>query len=169
MLIQGAKLNDLKGDMITIQVPLHFVDELRKYSPDDLITVEIKRPKDKRTLKQNAYIWEIVHQIDKKINGFNSDEFGIYKQIIRNAKIKSIYIQTVEEAKKELEAMFRYVEEVERRTTDKGDSVLYRCYYGTSKFTKEEMARFIDALIDRAYQEDIDIHHYEEFFERGKE
>lgn len=162
MVIQGAKLHNLVGDRVTIQVPYHFIDELKNYSPDDLISVEIKRPRDKRTLKQNAYIWEIISQIDRRLNGFNSDEFSIYKQILKEAKIKSVYIQTVEEAKRDLEGLFRYVEEVERRSSEKGDSVLFRCYYGTSKFTKEEMARFIEALIDRAYQEGIDVYHYEE-------
>ena len=166
MLIQGAKIKDLKGSVVEIEIPLHKLDYIKKLKPNDLVSVEIKRPKDKRTLKQNAYIWEIIHQIDLKVNGFNSDEFSIYKQLVKEAKVKSVYIQTVEGAKKDLENLFRYVEEVERRTTDKGESILYRCYYGTSKFTKEEMARFIDVLIDRAYKEDIDVYNYEEVLRR---
>lgn len=160
MLIHNAKLQDLIGNIITIEIPKNSVDEMEKFRPNEYVTIEIKKPKDKRTLKQNAFIWEIIHQIDRKVNGFKTDEFSIYKELIKESKIKCIFIQTVEEAKKELEATFRYVEEIEKRNSEKGQSVLYRCYYGTSKFTKQEMTDFIEALIDRAYKEGIDICNY---------
>ena len=74
MLIQGAKLGKLVGDQLTITIPLHTVEELKKFKPDDLVSIEIKRPKDKRSSQQNRYIWEIISQIDQKINGYDSDE-----------------------------------------------------------------------------------------------
>ena len=163
MLIQGAKLGKLVGDQLTITIPLHTVEELKKFKPDDLVSIEIKRSKDKRSSQQNRYIWEIISQIDQKINGYDSDEWTIYKQLLRQAKIKTLYFETTPEAKTALQQTFRLVEEHERRTSAKGiETVVFRCYFGTSKFTKEEMSSFIEALITRAYQEDIDIYQYEQ-------
>lgn len=169
MLIHGAKLGNLVGDLLTIEIPLHAVEGLKKFKPDDLVTIEIKRPKDKRTIQQNRYIWEIISQIDKKINGYASDEWSIYKSLVQEAKIKTLYFETVPEAKSALEATFRVVEEHEHRTSAKGvETVVFRCYFGTSHFTKEEMANFIEVLINRAYKEGIDVYQYEQILRREK-
>lgn len=167
-MIHGAKLGNLIADQLTITIPLHAVEGLKRFKPDDLVSIEIKRPKDKRTAQQNSYIWEIIHQIDQKINGYATDEWGIYKQLLKEAKIKTLFLETVPDAKKELELAFRIVEEHEKRTSNKGvETILFRCYYGSSTFTKEEMGRFIEFLIHRAYQEGIDVYQYEQYL-RGE-
>lgn len=156
-------LGELSGTNLTMEFPAHSIEKLKKFKPGDLCTVEIKRPKDKRTLEQNRLIWLIIGLIDKRINGYFSDEMSIYCSLIRQAKIKTQYFETLEAAKGHLEEVYRVVEEIERRVSEKGiETVLYRCYIGTSKFTKEEMSDFIEVLINRAYQEGLDIHHYEE-------
>jgi len=156
-MISYARLGELRGQELKIILPGHDIEKMKQFAPGEVVKLEIKRQKDKRTLKQNRYIWLIISMIDEKINGYCSDEMNIYCQIIEQAKIKTDYIQTLEVAKPRLEDIYRVVKEVEKR----GNSVLYRCYLGTSQFTKEEMARFIEVLIDRAYQEDIDVLQYE--------
>ena len=156
-MISYARLGELRGQELKVILPEHDLEKMKQFAPGEVVKVEIKRQKDKRTLKQNRYIWLIISMIDEKINGYCSDEMNIYCQIIEQAKIKTDYIQTLEGAKKRLEDIYRVVKEIEKR----GNSVLYRCYLGTSQFTKEEMTRFIEVLINRAYQEDIDVLQYE--------
>lgn len=156
-MISYARLGELRGNELKVILPGHDIEKMKQFAPGEVVKLEIKRQKDKRTLKQNRYIWLIISMIDEKINGYCSDEMNIYCQIIEQAKIKTDYIQTLEGAKKRLEDIYRVVKEVEKR----GNSVLYRCYLGTSQFTKEEMTRFIEVLINRAYQEDIDVLQYE--------
>lgn len=156
-MISYARLGELRGQELKVILPEHDIEKLKQFAPGEVVKLEIKRQKDKRTLKQNRYIWLIISMIDEKINGYCSDEMNIYCQIIEQAKIKTDYIQTLEAAKPRLEDVYRVVKEVEKR----GNSVLYRCYLGTSQFTKEEMTRFIEVLINRAYQEDIDVLQYE--------
>ena len=156
-MISYARLGELRGQELKITLPEHDLEKLKQFAPGEVVKLEIKRQKDKRTLKQNRYIWLIISMMDEKINGYCSDEMNIYCQIIEQAKIKTDYIQTLEGAKKRLEDIYRVVKEIEKR----GNSVLYRCYLGTSQFTKEEMTRFIEVLINRAYQEDIDVLQYE--------
>ena len=156
-MISYARLGELRGQELKVILPEHDIEKLKQFAPGEVVKLEIKRQKDKRTLKQNRYIWLIISMIDEKINGYCSDEMNIYCQIIEQAKIKTDYIQTLEAAKPRLEDVYRVVKEVEKR----GNSVLYRCYLGTSQFTKEEMTRFIEVLINRAYQEDSDVLQYE--------
>lgn len=156
-MISYARLGELRGNELKVILPGHDIEKMKQFAPGEVVKLEIKRQKDKRTLKQNRYIWLIISMMDEKINGYCSDEMNIYCQIIEQAKIKTDYIQTLEGAKKRLEDIYRVVKEVEKR----GNSVLYRCYLGTSQFTKEEMTRFIEVLINRAYQEDIDVLQYE--------
>lgn len=156
-MISYVRFGELRGNELKIILPGHDLEKMKQFAPGEVVKLEIKRQKDKRTLKQNRYIWLIISMIDEKINGCCSDEMNIYCQIIEQAKIKTDYIQTLEGAKKRLEDIYRVVKEIEKR----GNSVLYRCYLGTSQFTKEEMTRFIEVLINRAYQEDIDVLQYE--------
>lgn len=124
--------------------------------------LDIKEIKGKRTLQQNAYIWALIHEIDRAINGHRSDEMSIYCNLIEMSNIRVIPLETIEAAKPELEKSFRVVREVERRKSIKGtDTVVYKCYFGTSVFDKEEMSRFIDNLLDHATEEGIDIAYYD--------
>lgn len=156
-MVTYATVEQIKGNKVTLTIPLHDIEKLLKFEPADAVRVEIKRQKNKRSLEQNKYIWQLISLIDEKINGFVGDEMTIYCQVIEEARIKTEYIQTLEEAKKYLEETFRVVKEIERR----GNSVLYRCYIGTSQFTKEEMSRFIEVLINRAYREGLDVLEFE--------
>ncbi|EJU22599.1 hypothetical protein HMPREF1143_1724 [Peptoanaerobacter stomatis] len=165
-----AKINDIVERNITITLSNNC--DIKKIKTDiekdKEYLIKIEDIKSKRTLQQNKYIWEIISQIDKKINGYMSDEMSIYISLIKQAKIKTVYIETVEEAKKELLKVFRYVEDVEDRVSSKGiKTVLYRCYYGTSKFDKKEMADFIECLINYSYEVGIDIYGYEQML-RGR-
>ena len=146
-MITDAVLGELNGQDLTIRFPENAIEKLQKFKPNDVCTVEIKRPKDKRSLEQNAYIWKIIDLIDKKVNGYCSDKMSIYCSIIKEAGIKTDYIQGLEEIKSRLEEIYRVVELVEYRATEKAATVLYRCYIGTSQFTKSEMSDFIEVLM----------------------
>lgn len=158
-------LKSVLNGIAMIEIPKHNLEELESYK-DELCTIEIKKIKDTRTLRQNRYIWVVIGLIDEKINGTESDEMSIYQQIVKQAKIKTEYMQTLEKAKPNLEKVFRAVEEIERRESNGTETVLYRCYYGTSTFTKKEMADFIEVLITTAYNYGLDINQYEEYLRK---
>ena len=156
------------GNRLTVEIPAHALEDLERYQQGDNCKLELTRPKDKRTLEQNKYIWVILDLIDKKINGYQSDIWNLYKQLVKQARIKIEYFETLEDAKPYLEETFRVVEEVERRTSAKGkETVLYACYPGTSQFSKKEMANFIEVLLGRAYNEGLDVMQYEDLLKGG--
>lgn len=125
-------------------------------------SIEIKEVKGKRTLQQNAYIWALIHEIDLAINGHKSDEMSIYCNLIEMSNIQVVPLETIEAAKPELEKTFRVVKEIERRKSIKGaDTVVYKCYFGTSHFNKEEMSRFIENLLDYAQEVGVETAYYD--------
>ena len=56
MLIQGAKLGKLVGDQLTITIPLHTVEELKKFKPDDLC-----QHRDQATQRQTQQSTKPLH------------------------------------------------------------------------------------------------------------
>ena len=158
-------IKSVLSDVVIIEIPKHDLEEVSAMQ-GELLSVELRKQKDTRTLRQNRYIWLVIGLIDEKINGTVSDEMAIYQQVVRQAKIKTEYIQTLEKAKPNLEKVFRAVEEIERRESNGTETVLYRCYYGTSTFTKKEMADFIEVLITTAYNYGLDVKQYEDYLRK---
>lgn len=143
-------LNGKSGSIVSFAVPAfqaRYIDEL---DIEKEFKLEITEMKTKRSLQQNKYIWKLISEISRKEN---IDDMEIYCQIIKMAKIKTVFLETVPEAKKDLEKAFRGVIERDTRTSTKGiQTVVYECLYGTSTFDTSEMSEFIDRLLDYAEQ-----------------
>ena len=56
-------------------------DELEK----ELYSIEIKKPRSKRSLNQNAYLWSLVHELALKMD---EDEMDVYIKLIGGTKVK---------------------------------------------------------------------------------
>lgn len=122
--------------------------------------IEITQLKSKRSLQQNAYMWKVIHDIAKH-EGMDPDE--VYCQIIKQAGIKTEFIETVPEAVERLKRAFRVVVERDRRTSPKGvETVVVQCYYGTSTFDTKEMSDFIDRMLDYAANVGLDLSEYKD-------
>ncbi len=168
-----ATLGMLEGENLTLRLPKHELEKLKGFKSGDLCMVEIKRQKDKRSIEQNALAWKIISQIDQKINGYLSDPWEIYLQIVQSAGIKREYEYIESHKIDELKRKYRVVQEIEKAIvlTEDGEAteiIICACMKGSSTFTKREMSSFIEALISRAYDEGIDIHHYEDALKGGK-
>ena len=107
--------------------------------------ISIKRKKQKRTIKQNAKLWQIISEINKAENGVDKTEedFAIYRNILRMA---GTGISIVEADRETLDALYEKYKIVD--ILDEGeDSFICKCYKGTSQLTKEEMSHVIDAAM----------------------
>lgn len=137
-------------------------EELSSLKQGDYV-LSIEKVKNARSLQQNAYLWELIGQIDLKENGNRTNTEQIYLNILTKAGAKVEFLQGLPEVKPLLEQFFRVVKEVDRRTNDKGvETVVYQCYIGTSKMNTEEMARVIDVAIEYASQLGIDSEYWKE-------
>ena len=168
MKIIGRKKDVLfseKGLVISFEVPQHYHEVLGKIDTERLLEIDIKDKKSQRTLNQNALLWQLIHTIDIFENGHTDkeSEMNLYTNLIKMAKIRIDYLQSLPEAKETLLQVYRVVEDKDRRTSEKGvETVVFACYRGTSQFTTEEMSDFIDTVIAYAHQIDMHIPYYEQ-------
>ena len=126
------------------------------------LTLDIKTGKD-RTLSQNSLLWALIGAIDQKQNGRKSEEGSteIYKQIIKMAKIKTVFLQTLAETLPMLERNFRVVVDRGKRTNENGvEMVVFECYIGSSQFDTKEMSDTIETALDYAERSGVDTAYY---------
>lgn len=143
---------------------------LKEYIDQD-VEIEIKPYKSSRSKEQNALLWQLIHEIDRKENGRQLDEMSIYRNLIKRARIRTEYLMMTEEAYEELErkSLFRCLEKIEERVSDKGSAWVVRCYYGSSKFNTKEMHDFIETTLDYAERIGIDTLKYSDLkYVRGR-
>lgn len=131
-------------------------EKSRELKVGERYQLEIKEPG--RSLGQNAYMWKLIGEIAKKEDGHRGNDLEVYKRIIEMAGIKTEYLQAPVEALDRLKKAFRVVELVEHRINEKGNDIgLFKCYYGTSVYTKDEMILFLEALKDYCTELEIPV------------
>lgn len=130
---------------------------------DELYSIEIKKPKSRKTLQQNDFAWVLIHEIARKIDLYPNPE-KVYMDIIKLANIKAFCgrFENNEKCINEFKKIFRVVHIVQERVEVNGvETVWLELYPGMSKFDKEEMQRFIDVLLNYASEVGIDVSGYE--------
>ena len=122
-------------------------------TPDILIThllkldrskkylMEVKEPKDKKTLQQNNYMWALINEIAKVQY---QDEMEVYCQVLEEANTKFTWLKGFKETREELLRVFRAVK-ITRY--DEDGLAIFKCFYGTSKMNKQELSQVIDITV----------------------
>lgn len=117
------------------------------------LEISIKEWKDGRSLNQNALLWAIIGAIDKNLNGRRSEDgaMDIYKQILKQARVKTEFIQTPVEAKDRFLRFFRVMVELSVKTNHKGNKIgTYECFWGSSLLDTQEFSDVIETALDYA-------------------
>ena len=151
------------GTTITIETKYPFEPIISESGKELAIT--FKDWKSNRTLDQNALLWTIIGAIDEKQNGRRSEDGSVelYKQIIKRARVKAVFIQTLEDARSTLEKTFRVVVDRGDRTNENGvEMKVFECYLGSSQFDTKEMSDTIETALDYAEQAGVDARHFRE-------
>lgn len=124
------------------------VDELK----EGLYSLEIKRPKSKRSLNQNAYMWAIIHEIAQELQ---QDDMEIYISALEQANAKYEYVMGLETIENELKKSFRAVKVVRPEIYKGKKMIVYKCFEGSSKFNTQECNKLIDVLLSWCSELDI--------------
>lgn len=128
------------------------INSLLDLEDNKIYKVEIKNFKDKKTLAQNNYMWELISQIARKQY---MNEVEVYCQILEEANVKYIWLKGLPETKEELLKSFRAVQIVQITEENKKKIAMFKCYLGTSKFSKAEMQELLDIVV--AWAENLEI------------
>lgn len=121
---------------------------------DESYSISIGDLEKDRTLRQNRYMWALLTEIDRRINGDRGlDPERIYCQMLREVGAKTDYLVLLTQAEPMLRRMFRAVEYVAPYVNPKDKKNkygVYRVYWGSSEFNTKEMTLLIDHILDYA-------------------
>jgi hypothetical protein len=118
--------------------------------------------KGKRTNRQSRYMWALIGEIALKMN-YDNDTMLVYTQLIKQYGLPFEMLDMIPEAATRLlktasndSGVFRVMDIVDER----GNHNMYKCYYGTSSYSKEEMIVLIDGVLDLAVKCGIDTNYW---------
>ena len=123
-----------------------------KFEDNDFLKAEITRIKDKKTLQQNRYMWELIGQIAQKQN---QDEMEVYCQALQEANAKYTWLEGLPEIKEKLLQVYRAVQITRYEERFGKQFAIFKCYEGTSKYDKQEMMELLEIIIGWAEELDI--------------
>ena len=110
---------------------------------------EIKEHRQKRSLSQNAYCWELIGQIADSLRKSKED---VYFQMLKDygqSEIMSVRSDI------NIAGYFKYDEEAGTGQVNGKEFTHYKVYKGSSEFDTREMSIFIDGVIQEAQALDI--------------
>lgn len=150
---------------ITLTIRENYKYLIQELNKEDLYSINISKARDKRTDKQNKYMWALIGEIDKARNGERSnDDWEIYLEALLRAGAKFTHLLVEPEAETMLKNSFRAIQLV--RAIRVGDKLFndYKCFYGSSKLDKKEMMEVIETLLDMASECGLDIVYWKDVF-----
>lgn len=120
------------------------------FAQNDLLKqFEIKEYKQKRSLSQNAYCWQLIGQIADHLRKSKED---IYMSMLRDyGQSEIISVRT----DINVAGYFKYYEEYGKGKVNGKEFTHYKVYKGSSEFDTREMAIFIDGVVQEAQALDI--------------
>ena len=131
MKIKG-KLKRCNNNCISFEIPYNVGLELGKD-----YTLDIKPYKQSRSLSQNNLLWSLLEQFAQE-TGY--DVWELYMWLIIESNIKVYTIEGISE----FEAISNY------RAYEKINDGCYRVWNGSSRFSTDEMTKFIDFIMQKA-------------------
>ena len=145
--------------LINHKSALREINQLEKDIDYDL---NLSKFKGKRSLRQNRYMWQLLKEITLKMN-YDNDVMLVYTQLIKQYGLPFEMLDMIPEAATRLlktddnpSGIFRVMDIVDER----GNHNMYKCYYGTSSYSKEEMIVLIDGVLALAVKCGIDTEYW---------
>ena len=117
---------------------------------------EVKRVQKKRSLNANAYCWVLCDAIAQKLR---TTKEAVYRQAVGDVGVYEhlIFGDTPTKTAAEAMADFKtkwYSNGIGWLTKTIDDKTIH-AYYGSSTYSREEMARLIDWLVDQAQEQGV--------------
>lgn len=141
--------------------PRIFKKVLDSLNSDEEYYFKVENKQNKRTAKQNKYMWKLIREIAK--SSYITD-YEVYLNAIKKADAKSEYIITAYEMNEELRKNFRGVEFIRYQYVNNKKCYVYKCYLGSSKMTTKEMKELIEILLDMASEIGLDLVYWKNIF-----
>lgn len=152
MKLQG-KLADVNIDYKTNKKKLTFlinnnINTLEEIENIDLLDIEVKKHRNKRSLDANAYCWVLLGKLAEKMNmkaeeiyKLEIKDIGVYEVLpVRNSAVEK-FIQAWQK-----NGIGWICEEICKSKIEGYTNV--KAYYGSSTYDSKQMARLIDSIVE---------------------
>jgi hypothetical protein len=153
-----GKLHVLKLDYSTGKAILSFEIEDKQsamrcwdgYDKNERLSIKVDKYREKRSLNANNYAWALITEI---ANAVRLSKEAVYKTMLRDYGQSSMISV---KADIPIEQYIKYCDEAGQSTLNGTLFKHYKVYKGSSEFTTDEMAVFIDGIVHEAQQLEID-------------
>jgi len=137
---------DITLDQVFIQISTTkaCMDEIQSVRDIPDLDIEIKKHREKRSLSANAYAWVLIGKIADKLRA-GKDE--VYLKLLKRYG-QSEFVSVLSDIN--VSGYFKYYEAVANATIQGKEFTHYKVYKGSSEFSTEEMAIFIDGIVSEA-------------------
>lgn len=153
MNLQG-KLADLSRDYKTNKYKITFlvnnaINSLEEIENVELLDIEVKKHRDKRSDRANRYFWKLLQEICEKQS---IDTIEDYKRRVRELGIFRRMTTEVENVKT-IEYMWNkngiawFIDVFDTQIINDKEYKILHLYYGSSSFNSKQMSRLIDGLV----------------------
>lgn len=132
---------DLKGAYnvtITTESNISSLSEIK----DELLDVEIKKHREKRSLNANGLLWACLSEIAKVLR---TDKWSVYLQMLKRYGTYT-YICVKPEAVEGVKKQWRECEEIGDIDINGQKATQLLCYYGSSTYNTQEFSVLLDGV-----------------------
>lgn len=148
---------DERGNiLVTLNIPRKHKAELENFKDIDL-ECKLTKFRKKRSLNANDYLWVLADKIAEAVNLTKED---VYRDAIKNVGIYRDFHSLPEAEANTLSHIWNsygtgWIAEKVDFEAD-GESIMLRCYYGSSCYNTKQMSRLIDYIVNEARNLDIE-------------
>ena len=137
------------GVVLTVGLPLTYAEQLERLTGrfKKGNEYELKQVRQKRSLDANAYFWKLADEI---ASALNTTKEQIYWNLVRDVGVFDVLQFSSEEAMNHFKANWQQNWLGWFTYTLDNEKFILQAYYGSSRYTTEEMSRLIDEAVREA-------------------
>ena len=150
-----------KGELeVTFKLSNYWhIKQSRSLNDTDNYKLDISVVKQKRSIEQNRYMWALLHQLEIVTE---EDSMLWYIKALEDTHAKCDYLMGIPEIEDNLKIAYRAVKVVDKRIVNDKELSVFKCFYGSSKFTTEEMTKLIETISRYCVEHNIEPELYKE-------
>lgn len=129
------------------------LESLEKLKPFN-IHIKLEKWYSKRSLNANAYMWQLIGKLAKKMNLTNNE---VYRKHVKEAGSFTV-LQMEEDEMKEFERIWQSkgLGWICEKSIDKYGQIVLLAFHGSSIYTTKEMTRLIDSVVQDCREQGIE-------------
>lgn len=139
---------DIKGNAVLSLEVYEKNTLLREYETlkdVEILDIEVKKHRNKRSLNANNYLWVLVNQLGNELNMSKDEVYFLMLKRYGQSEMVSVYTSV------NVKGFFKYYEEAGRTTLNGKEFTHYKVYKGSSEFDTKEMSILIDGVVSECH------------------